>query len=164
MRKNFMFWGARFERWLLRTVVLFAVMLVAAQWFNNDPVLQAVSRAGIDTNESIESKEQNAAAQITSAELEHMVTFQLLDYSSLPRAEVLVNGQKVAAFAERFVTVPVADGDVLEIDAKFYQRPVSFKVLDTYGGVKWPQVDDTFKIDGTIKKLGTVILEDTGKD
>ncbi|SFF94656.1 hypothetical protein SAMN05660649_00137 [Desulfotomaculum arcticum] len=163
MRKDFLFWGARFERWLLRTVVLCAVMLVAVQWFTKDPVLQAVSRAGIDTNDSIESREPSSAAP-SAAELEHLITFQLLEYSTLPMAEVVVNGQKAAAFAERFVTVPVADGDVLEIDTKFYHRPVSVKVLDTYGGVKWPKVDDTFKIEGTVKKLGTVILEDAGKD
>ncbi|WP_027363397.1 hypothetical protein [Desulfotruncus alcoholivorax] len=161
MRKDFLFWGARFERWLLRAIVLCAVMLVAVQWFANDPVLQAVSRAGIDINEP---NEPNETAQRTSADLEHLVTFQLLDYSTLPMAAVLVNGQKVAAFQERFVTIPVANGDVLAIDAKFYQRPVSFKVFDTYGGVKWPGVDDTFKVEGTIKQLGTVIIKDTGKD
>jgi len=150
VRKDFLFWGTRLEHWLMRVVILCAVMMVTVQWFAYDPAVRVISKVDDDLR-------GNAGSSLTS--LDHLVTFQLLDYSTLPRAAVLVNGEKRGSFQYRYVTVPVADGDELAIDAAFYEQPVSFKIIETYGNVRWPESGMIVKVHGTTKKIGKVIID-----
>lgn len=152
MRKGFLFWGARLERWLLRALVLCAVMLVAVQWFAYDPVVRTAGRV---------DDLYRAGSGFDGEDLDHLVTFQMLDYTTLPMAAVLVNGEIKGSFEQRYVTVPVAHGDVLEIDTHYYRHPVSFKVVETFGDVTWPAKGRVFTVEGTTKKLGTVKINDT---
>lgn len=147
MRKDFLFWGARLERWLLRVLVLCAVMLVAVQWFAYDPVVRTIGKV---------NDQYSAGSGFNSEDLDHLVTFQMLDYTTLPMATVLVNGEKKGNFEHRYVTVSVSHGDVLEIDTKYYKHPVSFKVVETFGDVVWPVKGRVYKVEGTTKRLGTV--------
>lgn len=149
MRKDFLFWGVKLERWLLRIVVLCVVMLVTVQWFAYDPAVRAISKFDSDLN--------NVGTPHTN--LEHLVTFQLLDYSALPKASVLLNGEKRGSFEHRYVTVPVTDGDILAIDATFYKHPASFRIIETYGNIKWPKKGMEIKVQGITRKIGTVIIE-----
>ncbi len=149
MRKGFLFWGVNLERWLLRVVVMCAVMLVSVQWFTNDPVLRVIGKV----DESIVDQ-----GSLVQADLNHLVTFQLLDYTSLPKAAILVNGEKKGYFANRYVTVPVTDGDELAIETGFYERPVSFKIIQTYGNVLVPPIGIVIEVQGTTKTIGTVVI------
>ncbi len=149
MRKDFLYWGSRLERWLLRAVVLCAVVLVAVQWFAYDPAVRVISQVD----------EGLTGGNGTSyAHLEHLVTFQLLDYSTLPKAAIMVNGEKKGCFTHRYVTVAVDDGAVLAIDARFYQQPVSVKVIETYGDVQWPPAGTVFAVHGTVREIGKVVV------
>ena len=152
MRKDFLFWGVRFERWLLRLVVICAVMLVSVQWFTNDPALQVISKVD-------QTLTDRSSLSLTQSDLNNLVTFQLLDYTALPKAAVLVNGEKKSYFEHRYVTVPVSDGDELAIDTGFYEYPVSFKIIETYGHVQVPVVGAVIEVQGTTKKIGTVVID-----
>lgn len=132
-----------------------AVMLVTVQWFSNDPALRVISKA----DESLTG--QGGFGQ---ADLNHLVTFQLLDYTSLPRAAVLVNGEKKGYFTHRYVTVPVADGDELAVETSFYEHPVSFKIIETYGNVLRPSTGTVIEVHGTTKTIGTVEIGKPIKD
>ncbi len=139
----------------MRVVVLCAVMLVTVQWFTGDPVMRVAGQAdGNLTDQSDFSK----------AELEHLVTFQLLDYTTLPKAAVLVNGEKKGYFTHRYVTVPVTDGDELAVETDFYKYPVSFKVIETYGNVLKPSAGTVIEVCGTIKTIGTVEIGKSTRD
>ncbi|TYO95572.1 hypothetical protein [Desulfallas thermosapovorans] len=155
MRKDFFFWGAKLERWLLRVVVMCAVMLVAVQWFTNDPALQVIGKA----DESIMDQDG-----FVRTDLNHLVTIQLLDYTSLPKAAVLVNGEKKGYFKHRYVTVPVTHGDELAIDACFYEHPASFKIIETYGNVTRPSPGTIIEVHGTTKTIGTVEVDKSTRD
>ncbi len=149
MRKGFLFWGVNLERWLLRVVVMCAVMLVSVQWFTNDPALRVIGKV----DESIVDQ-----GSFVQADLNHLVTFQLMDYTSLPKAAVLVNGEKKGYFENRYVTVPVTDGDELAIETGFYEHPVSFKVIQTYGNVLVPSAGMVIEVQGTTKTIGPVVI------
>lgn len=152
MQKGFLFWGSKMERWLLRVVVLCSVMLVTVQWFMHDPAVRVISKTNVDLRESIHDQHTN---------LEHLVTFQLMDYATLPNATVLVNGLKKGSFTHKYVTVPVNDGDSLAIDVESYNRRISFKIIETYGSVKWPSSGIVIEVSGDTKKIGTVELDET---
>jgi len=149
VRKGFLFWGVNLERWLLRVVVMCAVMLVSVQWFTNDPALRVIGKV----DESIVDQ-----GSFVQADLNHLVTFQLMDYTSLPKAAVLVNGEKKGYFENRYVTVPVIDGDELAIETGFYEHPVSFKVIQTYGNVLVPSAGMVIEVQGTTKTIGPVVI------
>ncbi len=152
MRKDFLFWGVKLERWLLRFVVICAVMLVSVQWFTKDPALQVISKVD-------KTLIDQGSLGLVQSDLNNLVTFQLLDYIALPKAAVLVNGEKKSYFEHRYVTVPVNDGDELAIDTGFYEHAVSFKIIDTYGNVREPVVGTVIDVQGTIKKIGTVVID-----
>jgi len=90
-----------------------------------------------------------------------VVTLELKNYTSLPRAVVLVNGEPRAVFGERYVTVPVTEGDLLEVDGSFYTHPLVVEVLDVSRGVAAPPAGRTVEVDGSVAALGRVHL--TGK-
>jgi len=154
VRKDFLFWGVKLERWLLRVVVMCAVMLVSVQWFTSDPALRVISQA---ENSIIDQ------SNLGQDELNHLVTFQLLEYTSLPKAAVLVNGEKNGYFTNRYVTVPVTDGDELAIETSFYKHPVAFKILETYGNVLVPAKGTLIEVQGTTKTIGTVVIGKAGE-
>ncbi len=87
-----------------------------------------------------------------------VVTLELKNFTSLPRALVLVNHEPRAAFGRRYVTVPVAQGDLVEVDASFYSHPVVVKVLDVSRGVVSPPAGRTIKVNGTVTAVGRVRL------
>jgi len=87
-----------------------------------------------------------------------VVVFELKNFTILPRALVLVNHEPMAAFVRRYVTVPVAQGDLVQVDASFYSHPVVVEVLDVSRGVSEPEVGRTVEVDGTVATVGRVRL------
>lgn len=57
------------------------------------------------------------------------VVLELADYTTLPKARVLINGEEAGRFTEKTVTVRVENGDLLAVDTKAYNCPVKVVVL-----------------------------------
>jgi len=87
-----------------------------------------------------------------------VVTLALKNYTCLPRAEVLVNGEPRAVFGKRYVTVPVSGGDLLAVDGSFYTHPLIVTVMDASHGVVAPPVGRTVEVNGSVTALGRVRL------
>ncbi|HUW63935.1 MAG TPA: hypothetical protein VMW83_04450 [Spirochaetia bacterium] len=85
-----------------------------------------------------------------------VVTLELKNYTSLPRALVLVNHEPRASFGRRYVTVPVADRDLIEVDGSFYHHSLEVEVLDVSRGITSPPAGRTVEVDGTITAVGRV--------
>lgn len=58
-----------------------------------------------------------------------VVIFSLVDYTSLAQAAIYVNGKKRADFAEKYAAIAVYPGDLVELDASFYEKPVFIQVM-----------------------------------
>lgn len=56
------------------------------------------------------------------------VTLELVGFSALSRASVLINGKSVGNFTEQAVTVRVVRGDKLAVDTSAYALPVSIRI------------------------------------
>jgi hypothetical protein len=89
---------------------------------------------------------------------EPVITFQLKNYSTLPLARVLVNGESRGEFRDRYVTVFVQEGDMIEVDGSRYSKPLDIEVLDVSKEVLVPSAGDHLHVEGSITCLGRVRL------
>lgn len=140
------------EKLLMRTVILTAVLLVVVQALVvNDPFSTVMARVGTDTTPAVET----TAAHWS----EPRITLYLENYSALPHLVVLVNGNKMDVFDDRYVTIPVQDGDRVEIDSTFYSNEVLVKVLNTTADVIIPMIDKQLALKNNIVPVCTVKLK-----
>ncbi|MDD4237771.1 MAG: hypothetical protein PHT62_04375 [Desulfotomaculaceae bacterium] len=142
----------RLERALIRLVVVIAAIVMLVQTLRvGDPLPDAVP---------VTSLERTRPSLYPASLLqEPVITFQLKNYSTLPLARVLVNGESRGEFRERYVTVFVREGDMLEVDGSRYSRPLDIEVLDVSKEVLVPSAGDHLRVEGGITCLGRVRLE-----
>ncbi|CCO09008.1 hypothetical protein [Desulforamulus hydrothermalis] len=93
-----------------------------------------------------------------AAVAEHVLILQLINFSTLPKAKVLVNGQVKGDFSHPYVTVAVCQGDCVEVDTTFYDHLVTIKVLDSTRQVMSPAKGAEFTGRKTVIALGHVKL------
>ncbi len=147
-------WGKKLEITLIRMVIATAILLMLSQIL---PVGSSFKQASVPAN-SLEQVRPHIKNQDVSQY--PVVTLQLKNFSSLPHAKVLVNGEAKGEFKNRYVTVFVQEGDVLEVDSTRYNRPLDIEVLDVSKGVLLPVAGTRIRVDGCIGTLGQVRLHD----
>lgn len=146
-------WGARLEKALIKLVVATAALaLIAQALLAGDAFRQAAVPAA--TGEAVRPHLKNSSGILERP----VVTLRLKNYSSLPHARVLVNGEPRGEFRERYVTVFVQEGDVLEIDGTRYNRPLDIEVLDVSREVVLPAAGSSLRVEGSVATLGRVCL------
>ncbi len=140
------------DKLLMRLVVLTAVALVVVQaMVVGDPFRTVMAEVGSDS----EIFDDN----IVHWQDEH-ITFYLENFSTLPHLKVLVNGTEVGEFKDRYLTIPVYHGDLIEIDGTFYEHPVSVQVFNTTDNIIKPAVGHKLTINGEVKRVGSVKMKD----
>lgn len=151
--RSFLGWGKKLEKLLIRLVILCAVVLVVAQSIVvKDPMHRVIGYVNLeDVITSPAANQQLVAGEPT-------ITLYLKDYYSLPKMYVLVNGETVGQFSDRYVSFQVHDGDLIQLDATFYDYPVKVQVLTTSEEIIYPPEDKTVKITG-ISSLGEVKID-----
>jgi hypothetical protein len=148
-------WSDRLERVLIRLVVAAAIIVMVAQaLLTGNPVKEATAPVAAPDRQQPYLK--NSAGILQSP----VVTLQLKNYSTLPLARVLVNGESRGEFRDRYVTVFVREGDVLEVDGTRYNRPLDIEVLDVSREVVLPPAGTRIRVEGNISSLGQVRLSD----
>ncbi|MDD4766197.1 MAG: hypothetical protein PHF87_01255 [Desulfotomaculaceae bacterium] len=146
-------WDKILDAVLVRMVVVVALLVLAAQVFlAGDPqgqdVVPAMSRDYMTPQQAVAGRDLNKP----------VVTFKLKEFTSLPRARLLVNGEAAGVFSDRYVTVFVAEGDTLHIDGTRYERPFEIEVLDVSREVAEPQPGFSTKVKGSLGHIGVVRL------
>ncbi len=86
------------------------------------------------------------------------VTIELLDYSELEQAFVLINGQKAGVFDSTELTLRVFDGDVLELDTTAYRAPVRFRLRRVSAGINESFLFDELELCGERRQLGRIVF------
>ncbi|GEM_PF-681547 len=84
------------------------------------------------------------------------VTIRLMNARWAFFAVVLVNGEVVASFRRREVTVAVRDGDLLEIDGATYRRDLVFEVMAASVKVVAPLTGTRLTTKKSIESFGRV--------
>ncbi len=154
------------EKYLVRIVVLSLLLVVVVQGLmTSDPVRFYLSWAERMEGQTIQypvsaetdNDKATAASQVKSPEA--LITIAADKYSSLPQAKVMVNGQGKFSFAENPLDMKVRAGDVIEIDASFYNFPVDFKVSATSENLAYPLPGHTVRANQTVVMLGKIIVK-----
>ncbi|HBV96919.1 MAG TPA: hypothetical protein DEF36_07725 [Desulfotomaculum sp.] len=91
---------------------------------------------------------------------EQVITLYLHNYSLLPYLKVLVNNEIRGSFLNRYVTVPVRDGDSIAIDGTFYKEPLTVEVLNVPEAVTRPRSGETILLNGNVASLSNVVAPD----
>ncbi|SHF03925.1 hypothetical protein [Desulforamulus putei] len=149
IRKNRWFSAKSAETCLLSLIALTAAFLLFYHSFlSQSPLWRVINRVGSDA--------QMVMRPVEGAE--NSIILQLINFSTLPRAKVLVNGQVKGDFTHPYMTVPVSEGDRIEVDTTFYDHPVTVKVLDSTRQVISPAMGAEFSGKKTVFTLGKVKL------
>lgn len=154
--RSFPGWGKKLEKLLIRFVILCAVALVVTQsLLATDPMRRVIGYVDL---EDLAVYSPNASQQLMVGE--PTITLYLKEYPCLPKMHVLVNGEPVRRFNDRYVTLQVQDGDLIEIDATFYDHLVEVQVLTTSEEIISPEKGKMLKVTG-ITSLGKVRVDDS---
>ncbi|NLC06923.1 MAG: hypothetical protein GX755_02995 [Syntrophomonadaceae bacterium] len=97
--------------------------------------------------------------QPATSETVGTITLELINFSSMPKATVLVNGQEVADFREKRVTIPVRNDDILEINGSYYQHSLTVLILDVSENVRYPKKKQEIKVNQSLTRIGQVTLK-----
>lgn len=152
------------EKYLIRLVVTGLVIMVTVQAV----MTQDQYRIFLSWGEKLEGQAikypVNAVPETDSPEPavvspEAVVVLALDKYSSLPKAVVMVNGQKKCTFSGSEVRLALKAGDVVEIDSRAYSFPVQFKVINLSANVAYPRQGQTWTVDQGLVMLGKIIVK-----
>ncbi|AEG61174.1 hypothetical protein [Desulforamulus ruminis] len=125
-------------------ITAFLLMVIYQSFIAPSPLRKVVLRVGSDA-ETVLSHDPLP---------ENTLVLQLVNFSTLPKAKVLVNGQMKGDFSHPYVTVPVENGDVVEVDTTFYQHSVRIRIADVSSRVLWPR-----KGTETVGKQTVILLD-----
>ena len=88
-----------------------------------------------------------------------LLGLSLEEYSSLPRAMVLVNGKEHGSFEDNQVQLKLMAGDVVEIDASYYDFPVKFKVLKASDNLAFPVPGENYVCNQDVVMIGKIVVK-----
>ena len=147
--------GCWFNRLLAVLILLLLAALVACQLGMYQGQLQPVnSWRGAEYQGG-----EVAAVTAQTTGLTGTVVWRLVDYSSLEELRLLQNGHEVGRFTSAEVRLRVADGDVLEVDASAYQRPVRLKLQQASSGIDRSYLLRELGLCGERLPLGKIVFE-----
>lgn len=156
---------SRMEKYLIRLVVLSLVVMVVVQAM----MTQDQYRLFLSWGEKMEGESINypvSAAQGTIPEPSANInsphadmTIAIDEFSSLPRATVLVNGNKSTTFVNQEVHLQVMAGDTVEIDSRYYNFPVNYKIINTSPNLAFPDKGSVYTGNQGIVMIGKIIVK-----
>lgn len=137
------------ERLLLLVIILAAVFLLFYQTIlAGSPFSQVTPRVGTDAEQVMAPATDQRA----------VIILQLVNFSTLPKAKILVNGQYQGDFTHPYSTIAVSEGDTIEVDSTFYEHPITVKVLEGSKAVLSPSKGKEYSGQKTIITIGKVKL------
>jgi len=87
------------------------------------------------------------------------VTIEVIDKEQAKNSYILINGDPIANFTNKFVEVEVKQNEILEIDSTKESEPIYFKITNTSDNVIEPQKTTIIYTDKNIKKICMVVLK-----
>lgn len=141
----------RAEKCLLVVIIFTAVfMLLYQSLIAQSPLWQVINRVGSDAQCVVKPMGGS----------DNSIIFQLINFSTLPKAKILVNGKIAGDFTHPYVNLPVAEGDLVEIDTCFYEHLVTIKVLESSSNIVLPQKGVQLSGKKTVLSFGKVKLSE----
>jgi hypothetical protein len=151
----------KLERFFVNVIIIGLVVLISFQiLMKNDTTYRNIKDWEFALRNFLGFKQKTE--QVTGLEEERsgMITIDLLQDLSLPQVYLIINGQRVADFSEGVVKLKVDEGDLLKIDARFYDRSLWFEITSLSLNIRNWQVGQQFRIKGEEFRLGVVQFYD----
>jgi len=154
------------EKYLIRTIALaFAALIIVQGLMTHDNMRLYLSWGERLEGQAIEFP-VNAVEQENNKDLLEnvnspyaVIVLSVEKYSSLPKAAVLVNGEKKEAFDGSEVQLKLMAGDVVEIDASAYSFPVEFKVKSVSDNLAFPAAGEKYVCSHDVVMIGKVVVK-----
>lgn len=151
------------EKYLIRIAVFGLISLVTVQGLMTSDSIKFYLSLG----EHLEGKKVEApAAAVDGLSVDKMlnsdvasITIDTVDYTSLNKAFLVVNGHRQGDFSEGRLTADVTSGDVIEIDTSLYSHPVQFRVVRTSSNLRFPSEGFSITADQSVTMIGKMILK-----
>lgn len=156
----------RVEKGLIRIVVMGVVFMVIVQAL----MTQEQYRIYLSWGEKLEGQSINYPVSVTQpAESEPssspmkssqaVMNISIDVFSSLPKAIVLVNGKPAGNFSNRDVSIKLKDGDVVEIDSRYYNFPINYRIISISDNLAYPDKEKEYTGNQSIVMIGKVIVK-----
>lgn len=155
----------RVEKGMIRVIIFSLVIMVVVQtmmtredfrlflsWgekLEGQPINYPVSSAKQAEHESASKAESPQA----------LMTLSMDNFASLPKVDVLVNGKKAGTFTDKQVSLQLAAGDVVEIDSRCYDFPITYRINNTSDNVASPTQGSIFTANQSIIMVGKIIVK-----
>jgi hypothetical protein len=127
-------------------------LLLLSQFVLTTPGVRAVLTY-IDKFEGIYANSQ--AARPTLVE----ITLLLVDAQPSADIEILQNGQPIAIFYEREISITVSDNSVIEIDGRKVKNPFSVKVINIPSDIEAENIEETVVVNSNISLIGRIFIK-----
>jgi hypothetical protein len=155
------------ERYLIRFIVLGIVVLVIVQGImTKDSMRLYLSWDERLEGQSIELPVSSPTKDIDKGSLSKeinspyaLITISINQFSSLPESIVLVNGEEKERFTSNKITLELMAGDIVEIDSRYYNSSIEYKIEDTSENIAYPEEGNTFTANKGIVMIGKIIVK-----
>ncbi|NLG32269.1 MAG: hypothetical protein GX550_01980 [Syntrophomonadaceae bacterium] len=159
-------WVNLIEKILIRCIVLILIVLVLVQGM----MTKDSFRFYLSWSEQMEGQllefPVSAGSQYREAEPSMQIdspfaalTISISEYSSLPKANVLINGQPTGNFTEPELNLTLMAGDVVEIDSSYYAFPVEYKISRASENLAYPGVGNSYTGNQGMVMIGKIIVK-----
>jgi hypothetical protein len=149
--KKYFFILRRGSIWLAIAVFILLAIIFAAQ---------AAPYIGWTAPFSVSQRGENLDPAIMAAQEEDSlfgtVSIHVKNDISVPKAYLLINGQKSGDFASGSILVRVYEGDKLEIDASRYEHDIIFDIDNMSANIEENYMSNRLLLNNEIGFIGTV--------
>lgn len=153
------------EKYLIRSIVLCLVLLVLVQgMMTKDPLRIYLSWGERLEGQIIEypvntiSDEEEETKQLVESPYA-LMTIAIEEYSTLPQAKIIINGEEKNDFTKKEVQLKVMAGDVVEIDSRAYNFPIEYHIIKVSDNLSFPERSKSYTAYGTIVMVGKIIVK-----
>ena len=88
------------------------------------------------------------------------ISIALLASESNEDLKLLVNGEEVAVFNQNLVTIPVKDGDVVEVDASSTDQEAVLEIISASENISGVEVGKRIKVNSNIEEITRISIKE----
>ena len=88
------------------------------------------------------------------------ISIALLASESNEEIKLLVNGDEFAVFNENLITIPVKDGDVIEVDASSIDHEAELEIISASENIAGVEVGKKIKVHSNIEEITRISIKE----
>ncbi len=156
------------EKYLIRTIVLSLLVIVVVQgMMTHDPLRLYLSWSERLEGQVVEypvagdikTVKKDKPEKLKAISPETYLVLEIEEFSSLPRTVVLINGREKARFNNKEVKLLLQAADVVEIDSRAYNFPITYCIKNSSDNLAFPEKETMYTANQSIVMIGKIIVK-----